>query len=297
MDLGCLCVMLLSGLVGAPSPTSGMPPTAPTTPPAFTDETFTPADKYLFIELFRHQVIFDEQGSVLASALIPRHRALVNVERMTPDFRAFLERARDLFEAHVALMHDDPDYRESRFGPVSRDLIASLGEKPSQRQGRTAAYAKLLAAGVYHRILERAGRSSVVAVPAIMPADPWGSDSAPYATAGDRMAANETFPASVLMFCYCAGVRDAGGTGLTISAGTDNLYRRAHEWLLVADAAYSQKFRQTLDPYVERAAVLDPMDIYAAAALTRDLRKALVSAGFAARIQEQAGLILSATSP
>ena len=185
-----------------------------------------------------------------------------------------------LVNAHRELLLEDETYAE-RFRLLETYAVSRIGLRATERQGCDWVYPEALRLGIYHDLLKRAGPLPFAEIPQLYASLPPCEDDQPFFHFVDWGAPDDV-PPSIQPFHYCSG---AGG--ITISGTLADPHVRAHFWLYRHDPSYEEAYDRVVAPFVDRAEAVDPLDIEATAKITTDLRRALVEAGIAERIERR----------
>ena len=245
-------------------------------------------DEKILTEMFRARVFLNEFGHPKQMEIVPGSPSMYGVTPDDPLYEYFT-RWRQLYDAHEALVQEDSAYKR-RFAELEGQLVAELGYYATQRDGRMRVHTLFSVGDVYQDILKKAGPTSLHDIPESAQNDRWGSCARPYAY-GVASEDVETVRESVVSFHYCSGMREQDGHGITISGGQASPYVRAHNALYETNPNYQKVFDKVISTFVERARTVDPMDFAGAAAVTRDLRGALIREGVADALEEFVGLL------
>ena len=250
------------------------------------DAAFTPAERWNLRFLFHLQVRRYSDGDT-STFLVTRIFACLDtrIEGQTEE-QIFDCYSRRLAEAHNALLLEDESYAK-RFQALERYAVSRIGLRATERQGCDCVYPEALRLGIYRSLLNRAGPLPFDEVPPEFAPYPPCTVEAPFATFRDWGLPDDA-PPSIRPFHYCSG---AGG--ITISGTLADPHVRAHFWLYRNDPSYEEAYDRVVAPFGDRAETVDPLDIEATAKITDDLRRALVEAGIADRIQRRVDAELS----
>lgn len=244
------------------------------------DASFTDAERWLFHVLFKMRVSRRPDGATSAG-LTAGYMPCGGCPGGS-DAYVFSQYMLTLATAHHDLLKDDATYAR-RFSEFEADVISRLGLRSSFAEGSRVVYAEGVRRRIFDAILARAVRSPIAHVPPpFSEYDENGARETPFASGVDLFGSPSDAQASVRPFHYCSGTG-----GITISGGDVDPYVRAHNRLRRHDREYAKRFNEVVVPLVERAEKADRFDFETTAKITDDLRRALVEAGIAERIERR----------
>jgi hypothetical protein len=234
--------------------------------------------------MFRPRAYFSG-GTLERADLTTPYPSTVGVQEKAPELLPTFEYAKLLVDEHERRKRQDTDYTH-RYEQARDEVLPLLSLDVSEREGRAVVYPHFLARGIYQEL--RAAVGSPPPLPNTVE-DPWGRTDKLFFRGSDTTLVANPFPASIIMFRYCADGRLAGVTSPTLNALESDSFRVAHERLLIQDSKYRQTFSIVIRRFEERVAEVSPYDLAAMSRLTHELRTALVEVGIDKLIEAAVG--------
>lgn len=196
---------------------------------------------------------------------------------------------------HERLVESDAAYA-AKWDAACESLLARLPRDIDHRTGYPIVFREMLTRGIYDRILEMAGPPTVIDVPEEYRAPEFmlGFRSSPFFS---PLGPGNRVRGSLQAFHFCAGMRAAGSSGLTVTGSSDDPFVEAFYWLQAHDTAFRTAFDRATDPIREMVRTIDLTDPDQVSAITAAWRARLEKGGedsVASRLERRAAEQLSA---